>query len=52
MSQLPRHYHLRREGAAAIVTVAVHAGRTLKPGTLRSILRQAGLSVEEFTAML
>jgi predicted RNA binding protein YcfA (HicA-like mRNA interferase family) len=34
------------------VTVPVHAGRDLKPGTLRSIIRQAGFSVEEFTELL
>lgn len=34
------------------VTVPVHAGRDLKPGTLRSIVRQAGLTVEEFTELL
>lgn len=34
------------------VTVPVHAGRDLKPGTLRSIVRQTGLTVEEFTELL
>jgi predicted RNA binding protein YcfA (HicA-like mRNA interferase family) len=34
------------------VTVPVHAGRDLKPGTVRSIIRQAGLTVEEFAALL
>jgi predicted RNA binding protein YcfA (HicA-like mRNA interferase family) len=34
------------------VTVPVHAGRDLKPGTVRSIIRQAGLTVEEFTDLL
>jgi predicted RNA binding protein YcfA (HicA-like mRNA interferase family) len=34
------------------VTVPVHAGRDLKPGTLRSIIRQAGVSVEEFSQLL
>lgn len=34
------------------VTVPVHAGRDLKPGTLRSIIRQTGLTVEEFTELL
>jgi predicted RNA binding protein YcfA (HicA-like mRNA interferase family) len=29
------------------VTVPVHAGRDLKPGTVRAIIRQAGLTVEE-----
>jgi len=33
------------------VTVPMHA-RDLKPGTLRSILREAGLSIEEFRALL
>jgi predicted RNA binding protein YcfA (HicA-like mRNA interferase family) len=34
------------------VTVPVHSGRDLKPGTLRSIIRQAGLTVEEFARLL
>jgi predicted RNA binding protein YcfA (HicA-like mRNA interferase family) len=34
------------------VTVPVHSGRDLKPGTLRAIIRQAGLSVEEFRDLL
>lgn len=34
------------------VVVPVHGGRDLKPGTLRSILRQAGFSPEEFTKLL
>ncbi len=37
---------------ARAVTVPVHAGRDLKPGTLRSIIRQAGFSVEEFSELL
>jgi predicted RNA binding protein YcfA (HicA-like mRNA interferase family) len=32
--------------------VPVHAGRDLKPGTLRSIIRQAGLTLDEFVALL
>ena len=34
------------------VTVPVHAGRIIKPGTLTGILDDAGLSVEEFIALL
>jgi predicted RNA binding protein YcfA (HicA-like mRNA interferase family) len=34
------------------VTVPVHRARDLKPGTLRSIIRQAGLTVDEFVALL
>ena len=46
------HRQLRRPEGGGRVTVPVHGGETLKPGTLRSILRQAGLTVEEFTALL
>jgi predicted RNA binding protein YcfA (HicA-like mRNA interferase family) len=34
------------------VTVPVHGNRDLKPGTLRSILRQTGFTVEEFLDLL
>jgi predicted RNA binding protein YcfA (HicA-like mRNA interferase family) len=34
------------------VTVPVHAGRDLKRGTLRSIIRQAGFTVEQFVQFL
>ena len=46
------HRHPQRGNEPVIATVPVHAGKVLKPGTLRSILRQAGLTVEEFTALL
>jgi predicted RNA binding protein YcfA (HicA-like mRNA interferase family) len=34
------------------VTVPVHSNRDLKAGTLRSIIRQAGLTIEEFSRLL
>jgi len=34
------------------VTVPVHGARDLRPGTLRSIIRQAGLSIDEFVELL
>ncbi len=34
------------------VSVPVHAGKIIKPGTLKGILDDAGLSVEEFTPLL
>jgi predicted RNA binding protein YcfA (HicA-like mRNA interferase family) len=34
------------------LTVPVHAARDLKPGTLRSIIRQAGLTVDDFAELL
>jgi predicted RNA binding protein YcfA (HicA-like mRNA interferase family) len=47
------HHVLKHpEDARRTVTVPVHAGKDLKRGTLRSIIRQAGLTVEEFTSLL
>ena len=34
------------------VTVPVHSSRDLKPGTLRSIIKQAGFSLEGFKVLL
>lgn len=34
------------------VTVAVHAGETIKPKTLQTILKQAGLSLADFLELL
>jgi predicted RNA binding protein YcfA (HicA-like mRNA interferase family) len=44
------HIVLRRDNPFAQVVVPEH--RELDPGTLRGIIRQAGLSVEEFTELL
>jgi len=49
ISQRGSHVKLRnKEGR----TVIVPMHRELAPGTLRSILRQTALSVDEFTALL
>jgi predicted RNA binding protein YcfA (HicA-like mRNA interferase family) len=45
------HHYLRRAGGK-LVPVPVHPGETVPPGTLRSILRSAELSVEELIALL
>jgi predicted RNA binding protein YcfA (HicA-like mRNA interferase family) len=34
------------------VTVPFHGARSLKPGTLRSIIRQAGLGTDDFRDLL
>jgi predicted RNA binding protein YcfA (HicA-like mRNA interferase family) len=34
------------------VTVPFHGGRDVKLGTLRNIIRQAGMTVEEFRSLL
>lgn len=42
------HYVLaHRSNPSRAVTVPYHGSRDLKPGTLRSIIKQAGLSIEE-----
>lgn len=47
------HHVMRRPGVAgAKVIVPVHGAHDLPPGTLRSIIKQAGLSIDEFIALL
>jgi predicted RNA binding protein YcfA (HicA-like mRNA interferase family) len=46
------HVQLKHPLRAGRVTVPVHSGQTIGPGLLRSILAQAGVSVEEFRAAL
>jgi predicted RNA binding protein YcfA (HicA-like mRNA interferase family) len=42
-------YHAQRD---VIVTVPVHSQKTLAPRTLQTILFQAGITVDEFRALL
>ena len=43
------HVHLANPSKPAIVlTVPFHPGRGVSPGVLRSLLRTAGITVEEF----
>jgi predicted RNA binding protein YcfA (HicA-like mRNA interferase family) len=47
------HHVMAKPGdATRTVSVPVHGGRDLKPGTPRGIIRQAGFSIEEFTELL
>jgi len=47
------HHVLKHPGdIRRTVTVPVHPGKDLKRGTLRSIIRQAGFTVEEFVELL
>ncbi|HEY7248508.1 MAG TPA: type II toxin-antitoxin system HicA family toxin [Xanthobacteraceae bacterium] len=46
------HVLVHPRGPQRTVTVPVHASRDLKQGTLRSIIRQAGLTVAEFISLL
>lgn len=46
------HQQLARNGHPGVVTVPIHSGETLNPKTLKSILRQAGHTVDEFIKLL
>lgn len=42
------HSIMQRIGQMGTVSVPVHAGKDIKPGTLRGIIRSAGMTTEEF----
>ena len=46
------HRQLRRPEGGPRVTVPVHGGHDVPPGTLRNIVRQAGMTPEQFQALL
>lgn len=46
------HAQLKHPSRGGRVTVPLHAGETIGPGLLRSILSQAGISVDELRAVL
>ena len=46
------HSILRHPETRVTVPVPIHGGRDLPPGTLRDIIRDAGLTVEEFRRLL
>ncbi len=46
------HVVLEHSTRSGIVVVPVHGNETLQSGTLRSILGQAGITVEKFRSLL
>jgi predicted RNA binding protein YcfA (HicA-like mRNA interferase family) len=46
------HHILRKVGHRFTVSVPVHAGKNVNPFTLKNILRQAGLTEQEFLTSL
>jgi predicted RNA binding protein YcfA (HicA-like mRNA interferase family) len=46
------HKILKKPGHPFTLSVPVHGGKTVKPGTLRALIRAAGLTVEAFVALL
>jgi predicted RNA binding protein YcfA (HicA-like mRNA interferase family) len=46
------HHILKKAGHVYLLTVPVHGATPLKRGTLRSLIRSAGLTVGEFVSLL
>ena len=46
------HHILKKPGHRFALSVPVHGNRQVKPGTLRRLIAAAGLTVEEFCALL
>jgi predicted RNA binding protein YcfA (HicA-like mRNA interferase family) len=46
------HFLVHRDDKARMTNVPVHASRDLPRGTLRDIVKQAGLTVDEFLDLL
>jgi len=46
------HHYLYPRDKDVLVTVPIHAGRTVAPKTLQSILKQAGLTAERLAELL
>ena len=46
------HHYLERPDNRDLVTVPVHTNKILKPKTLKSILNQAGLTVDQLIELL
>ncbi|MBA3483812.1 MAG: type II toxin-antitoxin system HicA family toxin [Pirellulales bacterium] len=46
------HVYMKKEGHVTPVVIPSHAGTDLKPGLLRSQIRNAGLTVEQFLEFL
>lgn len=46
------HHILKKPGHVYNISVPVHGSRALRQGTLRRIIRDAGLTVEEFVKLL
>jgi predicted RNA binding protein YcfA (HicA-like mRNA interferase family) len=49
--QVGSHLTMRREDPYGMVVIPMHR-KKLSVGTLRSIIRQAGMSIEEFLSLL
>jgi predicted RNA binding protein YcfA (HicA-like mRNA interferase family) len=52
VAQKGPHAQLKHPGRGGRVTVPLHSGETIGPGLLRSILNQAGVTVDDLRRVL
>ena len=46
------HHIVKKDGHRVLLSIPVHGNKALKPGTLRALIRDAGLTVAEFVELL
>lgn len=46
------HHIMKKEGCIFLLSVPVCAGKNLKPGTLKDLIKAAGLTVDRFIELL
>lgn len=46
------HVILQKEGHDAVLSIPRHAGKTVKRGTLRGLIKDTGLTVDEFLELV
>ena len=46
------HHIMRKDGHPYLLSVPVHSAHPLKPGTLRSLIRAAGITPEQFARLV
>lgn len=46
------HVILQNEGHDAVLSIPIHAGKTVKRGTLRGLIKDTGLTVDEFLELV
>lgn len=45
------HHVMKKDGHDYLLSVPVHGNQAVKPGTLRTLIRGAGLTVDQFVAL-
>lgn len=46
------HHILKKQGHRYLLSVPIHGHKSVKPGTLRSLIRSAGIEIDDFVNLL